>query len=398
VDCYSGGKGNHMSEVARLKPREADAQEELSLPGWVYRDPEYFRVEMARLIRPAWQIVCHANDIAKAGEWRTLEILSESILVIRGDDGAPRAFANVCRHRGSRLVDGEAGCARRLTCPYNAWTYASDGRLVGVPSREDYPGLDPAALGLIPVELENWRGFLFVRLEAGGPSVAEMMAPHDVETAPHRFEELEAIGRITMRPRDVNWKNVADNYSDGLHIKVAHPGLTRLFGGDYRIEAGAHVDRMSGELVERPSANLSERAYQALLPAEAGRTWLLQALAQRRDRHLSGPGGFHALRPGRPDPDDDPRGELRRAGRRARDEGGALPQLADQPPRQRGGHGADPPRPAGHGLGPLYARPARAERGVPEELRAQAQAADSGDAAGEPAPAWLERFARRMSR
>lgn len=267
-----------MSEVARLKPREADAQEELSLPGWVYRDPEYFRVEMARLIRPSWQIVCHANDIAKAGEWRTLEILSESILVIRGDDGAPRAFANVCRHRGSRLVDGAAGCARRLTCPYHAWTYASDGRLVGVPQREDYPELDPAALGLIPVEMENWRGFLFVRLEAGGPTVAEMMAPHDAEAAPHRFEELEAIGRITMRPRDVNWKNVADNYSDGLHIKVAHPGLTRLFGGDYRIEAGPHVDRMSGDLVERPSANLSERAYQALLPAEAGRTWLYYKL------------------------------------------------------------------------------------------------------------------------
>jgi phenylpropionate dioxygenase-like ring-hydroxylating dioxygenase large terminal subunit len=263
-----------MSEVARLKPREADAQEDLSLPGWVYRDPEYFRVEMARLIRPSWQIVCHANDIAKAGEWRTLEILSESILVIRGDDGQVRAFANVCRHRGSRLVDGEAGCSRRLTCPYHAWTYASDGRLVGVPQREDYPALDPAALGLVPVALENWRGFLFVRLEGGGPGVAEMMAPHEAETAPHRFEELRAIGRITMRTRDVNWKNVADNYSDGLHIKVAHPGLTRLFGGDYRIEAGPHVDRMSGDLVERPSANLSERAYQALLPGEAGRTWL----------------------------------------------------------------------------------------------------------------------------
>jgi carnitine monooxygenase subunit len=262
-----------MSEVARLKPREADAQEDLSLPGWVYHDPEYFRVEMARLIRPSWQIVCHANDIAKAGEWRTLEILGESILVIRGDDGQARAFANVCRHRGSRLVDGEAGCSKRLTCPYHAWTYASDGRLVGVPQREDYPGLDPAALGLMPVALENWRGFLFVRLEGGGPSVAEMMAPY-AEAAPNRSEELQAIGRITMRPRDVNWKNVADNYSDGLHIKVAHPGLTRLFGGDYRIEAGPHVDRMSGELVERPSANLSERAYQKFLPAAAGRTWL----------------------------------------------------------------------------------------------------------------------------
>jgi phenylpropionate dioxygenase-like ring-hydroxylating dioxygenase large terminal subunit len=263
-----------MSDIARLPRREADAREDLSLPGWVYHDSEYFRVEMARLIRPSWQIVCHANEIAEAGEWRTLEILGESILVIRGDDGTARAFANVCRHRGSRLVDGEAGCAKRLTCPYHAWTYASDGRLVGVPQREDYPGLDPASLGLAPVALENWRGFLFVRLEGGGPSVAEMMAPHESEVAPHRFEDLQAIGRITMRPRDVNWKNVADNYSDGLHIKVAHPGLTRLFGGDYRIEAGAHVDRMSGELVERPSSNLSERAYQALLPAEAGRTWL----------------------------------------------------------------------------------------------------------------------------
>jgi phenylpropionate dioxygenase-like ring-hydroxylating dioxygenase large terminal subunit len=194
--------------------------------------------------------------------------------VVRGEDGAARAFANVCRHRGSRLVDGEAGCARRLTCPYHAWTYAADGRLIGVPQREDYPGLDPAALGLHPVELEDWRGFLFVRLEGGGPSVAEMMAPYEAEIAPHRFEALEAIGRITTRPRDVNWKNVADNYSDGLHIRVAHPGLTRLFGGDYRIEAGAHVDRMSGELIERPSANLSERAYQKFLRAAAGRTWL----------------------------------------------------------------------------------------------------------------------------
>ena len=270
-----------MSEVARLPRRAADgpdALDDVSLPGWVYHDPEYFRVEMERLIRPAWQIVCHANDIKEAGAWRTLEILGESILVIRGGDGAVRAFANVCRHRGSRLVDGEAGCTKRLTCPYHAWTYGADGRLVAVPSREDYPGLDPDGLGLLPVELEAWHGFLFVRLEGGGPGVAEMMAPYEAEAAPYRMAELEAIGRITMRPRDVNWKNVADNYSDGLHIKVAHPGLTRLFGGDYRIEASAHVDRMSGELVERPSRNLSERAYQALLPREAGRTWLYYKL------------------------------------------------------------------------------------------------------------------------
>ena len=131
-----------MSEVARLPRREADDLDDLSLPGWVYHDPDYFKVEMARLIRPSWQIVCHESDVAGAGDWRTLELLGESILVIRGGDSIVRAFANVCRHRGSRLVDGQSGCAKRLTCPYHAWTYATDGRLVGVPMKEDYPGLD----------------------------------------------------------------------------------------------------------------------------------------------------------------------------------------------------------------------------------------------------------------
>jgi phenylpropionate dioxygenase-like ring-hydroxylating dioxygenase large terminal subunit len=258
----------------------AAPQPELSLPGWIYRDAEFFEVEMERLIRPSWQVVCHASDIQAAGDWRTLDYLGESVLVVRGEDGAARAFANVCRHRGSRVVSGGAGCAKRLTCPYHAWTYALDGRLIGVPHKSEYPGLDMAKLGLVPVELEPWRGFLFVRLESGGPSVAEMMAPYEAEIAPHRFEELEALGRVTLRPRDVNWKNVADNYSDGLHIVVAHPGLTRLFGRGYAIEAGEHVDRMAGDLIERPSTNLSERAYQQFLPnvphlpPELRRRWL----------------------------------------------------------------------------------------------------------------------------
>jgi phenylpropionate dioxygenase-like ring-hydroxylating dioxygenase large terminal subunit len=263
-----------MPDIARLASHEPEVEHELSLPGWVYRDPEYFAVEMERLIRPAWQIVCHQSEISGPGDWRSLDLPGESLIVIRGADGLVRAFANVCRHRGSRLLDGAGGCARRLTCPYHGWTYGADGRLIGVPHKADYPGLDPVEWGLIPVELETWRGFLFVRLESGGPSVAEMMAPYEAEIAPYRLDEVRALGRITLRPRDVNWKNVADNYSDGLHINIAHPGLTRLFGGDYGIEAGAHVDRMWGELVERPSTNLSERAYQALLPPAAGRRWL----------------------------------------------------------------------------------------------------------------------------
>jgi len=254
--------------ATRLQPIApgTDALDDWSLPGWLYFDPEFFEAEKTAFLRSAPQVVCHESDIAEAGEWRTLEYLGESVIVVRGDDGVARALANVCRHRGSRLVDGTGGCAKVLTCPYHAWSYGRDGRLVGVPHRSEYPGLRPQELALKHVALENWRGFLFVTLEPGAPSVAEMMSPYEAEVAPYRFQDLRAIGRVTLRPRPLNWKTIADNYSDHLHIPVGHPGLTRLFGRNYRVEAKDHVDRMEGELAEAESANPPERAYQRLLP------------------------------------------------------------------------------------------------------------------------------------
>jgi phenylpropionate dioxygenase-like ring-hydroxylating dioxygenase large terminal subunit len=269
-----------MIHVQPERRSVADPDEGWSLPAWIYRDPEFHRVETERVMRPSWQIVCHLSDLPAAGSWHTLEFLGESIVVVRGGDDQVRAFANVCRHRGSRLVDGASGCAKKLVCPYHAWTYDLEGRLAGVPGKADYPDFDRADHGLAPVELEVWHGFIFVRLKGGGPSVAGMMAPYEGRIAPYRFEELRAVGRVTLRPRLVNWKNVADNYSDGLHIPIAHPGLTRLFGRGYGVEAEEHVDRMWGGMIERPSANLSERMYQLTLPEvphlpeEAQRLWL----------------------------------------------------------------------------------------------------------------------------
>jgi phenylpropionate dioxygenase-like ring-hydroxylating dioxygenase large terminal subunit len=255
-----------IATILRQIAPECDPLDGTSLPGWLYFDPEFFEAEKRAFLRAAPQVVCHESEIAQPGEWRSLDYLGESVIVIRGDDGAVRAFSNVCRHRGSRILDGTGGCAKVLTCPYHAWSYGRDGRLAGVPHRREYPGLQSEKLGLHPVALENWRGFLFVTLEPGAPSVAEMMAPYADEGAAYRFEELRAIGRVTLRPRPLNWKTIADNYSDHLHIAVGHPGLTRLFGRNYRIEAKDHVDRMEGDLVEQASANPSERAYQRFLP------------------------------------------------------------------------------------------------------------------------------------
>ena len=251
-------------------PASTPEEDDQSLPAWIYHDADFFEAEKRAVFRRSWQLVCHHNDIPKAGDYHTLDLLGESLLALRGEDGTVRAFHNVCRHRASRLLDGAAGnCGARIACPYHRWTYALDGRLVGVPQLKTFPGLDLARHGLVPLELEVFMGFVFVRLEPGLPAVREMMAPYLDELAVYRMEQLVPQGRVTLRPRAVNWKNVADNYSDGLHINIAHPGLTRLFGKGYGIEAQPWADKMWGQLLDTPSANWSERAYQRFLPQVA---------------------------------------------------------------------------------------------------------------------------------
>lgn len=256
---------DQMPSAAGLVASDPDA--DWGLPGWTYNDPDFFDAEMAAVIRPSWQIVCHESDLARTGDWRSIDYVGESVIVVRGEDGVVRGFTNVCRHRAMRLLDGTGGCAKKFICRYHAWAYELDGRLTGVPESRDYPMLDKANQGLSPVGLEIWRGFVFVRLEDdGGPSVAAMMTPYEQEIEPYRFADLRTITPAYTRPRAVNWKNIGDNYSDNLHIPVAHPGLTRLFGKSYAIAAEPYVDKMSGYLVEKPSVDPWERFYQTHLP------------------------------------------------------------------------------------------------------------------------------------
>ena len=107
--------------------------------------------------RPGRSFATRATCL-EAGDYHTLDYLGESVVVIRGHDGVLRAFTNVCRHRGSRILDGASGCARTIVCPYHAWTYNLDGSLRGIPQRETYGPLDTAKLGLVPVETGNLSG------------------------------------------------------------------------------------------------------------------------------------------------------------------------------------------------------------------------------------------------
>jgi phenylpropionate dioxygenase-like ring-hydroxylating dioxygenase large terminal subunit len=238
-----------------------------SLPGWIYRDADFLEAEKERIFAASWQVVCHLNDIPNPGDYHTLDFLGEPLVAVRGEDHGVTAFFNVCRHRAARLLDGGSGhCSGRIVCPYHAWTYDLSGRLTAVTHRKEFADFALDRYGLKPVETELYKGFIFVRLKPGLPSVAEMLAPYEAELAAYRFEELKPVGRVTLRTRHVNWKNVTDNYSDAMHITVAHPGLTRLFGQSYGVAAQPWVDKMWGYLRDVPSSQLSERLYQAVLP------------------------------------------------------------------------------------------------------------------------------------
>ncbi len=271
--------------LAEITSDRADPDADFSLPGWIYTDREFFDLEMERIIRPSWQIVCHVNEIANPGDYQTIDYLGESVVVIRGEDRQVRAFTNVCRHRAMRLVEGPSGCARKLVCPYHAWTFESDGRLSGVPMKSEYPALRLEDNGLATVAHEVWHGFVFVNLApAGFPSVAQMMAPFEDEVAQYRFEDMQRMAPVRTRPRGVNWKNVGDNYSDNLHIPVSHDGLTRLFGRTYRIEPFGWADRLHGTVVEDERQNFWEKVYRRHMPRvehlsdEAHKLWLYYKL------------------------------------------------------------------------------------------------------------------------
>ena len=134
------------------------------LPGWAYHSPKVFEMERERLFLRHWQIAGHVNEMPEPGDFVTLDLLGERALVIRGHDGELRAFHNICRHRGTRVVAGDAGrCNKAIICPFHGWAYNLDGTLRGIAERASFPPLKKEDWGLRPLELEVWQGLVFVK-------------------------------------------------------------------------------------------------------------------------------------------------------------------------------------------------------------------------------------------
>ncbi len=260
-----------MASVAAFDPpSRGPGRARRALPAWVYRHADLHRLEVERILRPSWQIGCHVSSIPRPGDYVTFDLGPDSIVVLRDRDGTVRAFHNVCRHRGARLLDGSGRCAGTVVCPYHGWSYGYDGRLVGVPARDSFPGLARDEHGLKPVRTEVSLGFVFVCLAGDPAPLAAQWAPFLAELAPYRFEEMVPLTPVSCEEWDVDWKVAMDNYLESYHVPVGHPGLNRLFTPDYDDQRGVPgIARGNSWLREQPSPRLTERCYQRLVGATA---------------------------------------------------------------------------------------------------------------------------------
>jgi len=199
-----------------------------TLPGEYYCTPGVLAEETERLFRERWLWVARAERVAKPGDYFLYERFGESIIVLRDKSGTLRAFYNVCRHRGTRMCEAASGhFSGSIQCPYHAWTYSTDGRLIGAPHMQDAEGFDKRDYPLHAAPVQEWEGFIFVSLSDNPVPFAEAFAPVLDRLARFNLDRLVTVER---REYDVkaNWKLILQNYNECLHCPTIHPELSRV--------------------------------------------------------------------------------------------------------------------------------------------------------------------------
>lgn len=256
-----------------LTPRDVSVPadwDRRGLPAWTYHSDALTDLEKRALFRTHWQIVCHVSDVPEPGSYLAFDMVGDRAIVLRGRDGTVRAFHNICRHRGSRLVTDERGqCKSALVCPFHGWVYNLDGTLRGPARPDTLPPLDREAMGLLPIETEIFMGLVFIRFAPGPqPSVAELLAPFAAEMAQYRIADRVPAGGIWEDTSPVNWKSVRDVDNEGYHVAMAHPALQDLYGHDYRDEPCVDgVNRTIGHFAREGRRRWSVKHYGAISKA-----------------------------------------------------------------------------------------------------------------------------------
>jgi Rieske 2Fe-2S family protein len=209
------------------KPRELPTHGQMTLPRRYFTDPAILAEESERIFAHQWLCVDREEKIANRGDYFLLEIAGESIIILRDQQGTVRAFYNVCRHRGSRLCEEHQGqLSETIQCPYHAWTYALDGRLIGAPATNDLEGFRKPDWPLHAVPVALWEGFIFITLARDPKPFEETHAPLIGRLSRFNMPNLK-LGKTIEYHVKANWKLVVQNYSECYHCPLVHPTLTK---------------------------------------------------------------------------------------------------------------------------------------------------------------------------
>ncbi|HSD55156.1 MAG TPA: aromatic ring-hydroxylating dioxygenase subunit alpha [Burkholderiales bacterium] len=244
------------------------------LPKACYVDPEFFAAERERVLLPSWQLVCHVADLPAPGTAIRCDFLGRSALLLRGPDGTVRGFSNACRHRGSRLIEGDAATGLafcvdgRVRCPTHGWEYDARGALVGVPRETQYPGLDRALLGLRPIAVETGLGFVFAAFEPASSALANRLQDCAAELEPYRLPSLRRLGEPLLRRCRANWKLVCEQAVDSHRASPAQPTPRPAVESRHAYARHGELLRIAGEIDGDDPGAWSMRAYAQWLPEQ----------------------------------------------------------------------------------------------------------------------------------
>lgn len=209
----------------------ADAVEVPPIPAARYAEPTMHELEQAHLWRRSWLFAAHESDLPAAGSYRSFERSGAPIVLVRGQDRRIRAFYNSCRHRGAPVVRESCGTAKRLTCQYHSWSYDLEGELRAVPDARSFVGLDPSALGLVPVRCEVWEGWVFVNENPDAPPLEDYLGPLCDQMREIDGPSLRRVGTQSHHV-EANWKAMVDAFLEVYHIRTVHPDNAALLYDD----------------------------------------------------------------------------------------------------------------------------------------------------------------------
>jgi choline monooxygenase len=273
------------------KPLQLDVNEQIecahTLASKFYTDPAILEIEKTRIFLRTWQLVGTLSHecgevngvkrtIADPESFFAAEVAGEPIIVVRDKQRTLRAFSNVCRHRAGPIALG-SGCKNVLRCQYHGWTYTLDGRLIGTPDVEGVEFFDRSNMGMVPLRVETWEQFIFVNFDIQAEPLAAYLGQIPQQARGFQFPGLQFAERRDY-VINCNWKVYVDNYLEGYHIPIAHPGLMREIDyANYRTDTYRYYSQQfapiramktddTGERFYAPGSGLQQAAYFWVFP------------------------------------------------------------------------------------------------------------------------------------